>query len=72
MTSNHQRVDKTTPQTAQPSGLAGFQMWTGDKIMDMMYFEVYKAILVELITRVCKVDAFLLCILRSDIIKGGI
>ena len=22
MTSNHQRVDKTTPQTAQPSGLA--------------------------------------------------
>ena len=23
MTSNHQRVDKTTPQTAHPSGLAG-------------------------------------------------
>ena len=22
MTNNHQRVDKTTPQTAQPSGLA--------------------------------------------------
>ena len=26
-TSNHQRVDTTTPQTAEPSGLAGLFMW---------------------------------------------
>ena len=38
MTSNHQQVDKTTPQTDQSSGLAELQL---DKLRNLQIKEVY-------------------------------